>query len=98
MYIVGGANSAGQAAVYLSRHARSVTLLVRGPSLQSSMSYYLIQQIAGIPSIRVRTCTGVVAADGDDHLEKLTLGDSAAGDHARRSTRSCCSSSSAPRR
>ena len=44
VYIVGGANSAGQAAVYLSRHAKSVTLLVRGPSLERSMSYYLIQQ------------------------------------------------------
>ena len=46
VYIVGGANSAGQAAVYLSRYARSVTMLVRGPSLDASMSYYLIQQIA----------------------------------------------------
>jgi thioredoxin reductase (NADPH) len=79
VFIVGGANSAGQAAVYLSRHARSVTLLVRGPSLDRSMSYYLIQQIAGIPSITVRTCTDVVAADGGDHLERLTLRDSAAG-------------------
>jgi thioredoxin reductase (NADPH) len=79
VFIVGGANSAGQAAVYLSRHARSVTLLVRGPSLERSMSYYLIQQIAGIPSITVRTCTDVVAADGGDHLERLTLRDSVAG-------------------
>src|SRR6266542_3534627 len=79
VFIVGGANSAGQAAVYLSRHARSVTLLVRGPSLQRSMSYYLIQQIEGIPSISVRTCTDVVAAEGDDHLERLVLRDSSAG-------------------
>ena len=79
VFIVGGANSAGQAAVYLSRHARSVTMLVRGASLERSMSYYLIQQIADIPSITVRTCTDVVAADGDDHLESLTLRDSAAG-------------------
>src|SRR6266498_3455075 len=79
VFIVGGANSAGQAAVYLSRHARSVTLLVRGPSLQRSMSYYLIQQIAAIGSISVRTCTDVVAAEGDDHLERLVLRDSSAG-------------------
>jgi thioredoxin reductase (NADPH) len=79
VFIVGGANSAGQAAVYLSRHARSVTLLVRGPSLDASMSYYLVQQIAGIPSIKVRTCTDVVAADGGDHLQKLTLRTTAAG-------------------
>ena len=79
VFIVGGANSAGQAAVYLARHAQSVTLLVRGPALEKSMSYYLIQQIAGIPAISVRTCTDVVAALGEDHLKGLTLRDSAAG-------------------
>jgi thioredoxin reductase (NADPH) len=75
VYIVGGANSAGQAAVHLSRWARSVTMLVRGPSLEASMSYYLIQQIANIPAISVRTCTEVIAAEGGDHLERLTLRD-----------------------
>ncbi len=79
VYIVGGANSAGQAAVYLARHARSVTLLVRGRSLEKSMSYYLIQQIAGIGSISIRTCTEVVAAAGGDHLESLTLRDTSTG-------------------
>ena len=79
VFIVGGANSAGQAAVYLSRRARSVTILVRGPSLERSMSYYLIQQIAGIGSISVRTCTEVIGADGSDHLESLTLRDSVTG-------------------
>ena len=59
VYVVGGANSAGQSAVYLSKFARSVTMLVRAPSLEASMSYYLIQQIAGIPNITVRTCTEV---------------------------------------
>jgi thioredoxin reductase (NADPH) len=73
VYVVGGANSAGQAAVYLSRHAKSVTILVRGPSLERSMSFYLIKQIEGIPSISVRTCTEVVSACGEDHLEMLTL-------------------------
>jgi thioredoxin reductase (NADPH) len=73
VYIVGGANSAGQAAVYLSRHAKSVTILVRGSSLEKSMSYYLIRQIADIGNISVRTCTEVGAAEGDDHLERLTL-------------------------
>ncbi len=80
VYIVGGANSAGQAAVYLSKHAKSVTLLVRGPSLERSMSYYLIQQIAGIPEITVRTCTEVTGAHGDGHLENLTLRSTATGD------------------
>jgi thioredoxin reductase (NADPH) len=76
VYIVGGANSAGQAAVYLAKHAKSVTILVRGPSLQKSMSYYLIQQVEAIPNLSVRTCTEVVGAEGDGHLERLTLRDS----------------------
>ena len=79
MYIVGGANSAGQAAVYLSRQAKSVTLLVRGPSLERSMSYYLIQQLMSIENITVRTCTEVIGADGDGHLEQLTLRNTADG-------------------
>jgi thioredoxin reductase (NADPH) len=79
VYVVGGANSAGQAAVYLSRFARSVTMLVRAHALEESMSYYLIQQIAGIPNITVRTCTEVIEAHGDGHLERLTLRDIAAG-------------------
>ena len=73
IYIVGGANSAGQAAVYLARHAKSVTLLVRGPSLERSMSYYLIQQLGEVENITVRTCTEVIGAGGDGHLEQLTL-------------------------
>jgi thioredoxin reductase (NADPH) len=76
VYIVGGANSAGQAAVYLSRKAKSVTILVRGPSLEKSMSHYLIQQIADIPTITVRTCTEVAEVLGDGHLERLSLRDS----------------------
>src|SRR6266481_4952160 len=79
IYIVGGANSAGQAAVFLARHAKSVTILVRGSSLERSMSYYLIKQIADIPNITVRTCTEVVGASGDDHLESLTLRNTADG-------------------
>ena len=79
VYIVGGANSAGQAALFLSRYARSVTLLVRGPSLEKSMSYYLIQRITDAPNISVRTCTEVLGASGQDHLDKLTLGDTARG-------------------
>ena len=79
IYVVGGANSAGQAAVYLSRHAKSVTILVRGSSLERSMSYYLIRQIADIPNISVRTCTEVIAAEGEDHLERLSLRNTADG-------------------
>ena len=80
VYIVGGANSAGQAAVFLARHAKSVTLLVRGPSLEKSMSYYLIRQIESIPNISLRTCTEVIGATGDDHLEQLTLRNTASGE------------------
>jgi thioredoxin reductase (NADPH) len=79
VYIVGGANSAGQAAVYLSKHAKSVTLLVRGPSLERSMSYYLIQQCDAIGNLSIRTCTEVIRADGDGHLEQLTLRNTANG-------------------
>ena len=80
VYIVGGANSAGQAAVFLSRHAKSVTILVRGPSLEASMSYYLIKQIEDVPNISVRTCTEVIEAIGEDHLESLRLRNTATGD------------------
>jgi len=75
VYIVGGANSAGQAAVYLARTARSVTLLVRGPSLRKSMSYYLIQQVEAMPNINVRVCTEISEAHGNGRLEGLTLRD-----------------------
>jgi thioredoxin reductase (NADPH) len=75
VYVVGGANSAGQAAMYLARHSRSVTLLVRGESLAASMSHYLIQQIEATPNISVRTRTVVEAAHGTGRLEKLALRD-----------------------
>jgi len=75
VYIVGGANSAGQAAVFFARYARSVTLMVRGDSLERSMSYYLIQQLAPIDNIRIRTHTEVVGAHGDGRLAALTLRD-----------------------
>ncbi|MCH0566587.1 MULTISPECIES: FAD-dependent oxidoreductase [unclassified Streptomyces] len=79
VYIVGGANSAGQAAMYLSRVAKSVTLLVRGTSVSASMSHYLVQQIEDAPHITVRPGTVVRAAHGTDHLEQLTLRDMATG-------------------
>jgi thioredoxin reductase (NADPH) len=73
--IVGGANSAGQAAVYLSRYADKVTLAVRGGSLEKSMSSYLIEQIASIPNIEVRLHTSVQGCSGDDRLQCVTLVD-----------------------
>ncbi|HWF53362.1 MAG TPA: FAD-dependent oxidoreductase [Solirubrobacteraceae bacterium] len=72
--VIGGANSAGQAAVYFSQYAAKVTMLVRGPSLERSMSHYLIEQIACQPTIEVRTGTSAVAAEGEGgRLRRLLL-------------------------
>ncbi len=73
VYIVGGANSAGQAAMHFSRYADHVHMLVRGKSLESSMSKYLIDQIEARPNITVETGTEVIAMAGAGHLECLTL-------------------------
>ena len=73
VYIVGGANSAGQAAMHFSRYAAKVHMLVRGDSLTRSMSKYLIDQIEATPNIVVETCTEVVAMSGNGRLECLTL-------------------------
>jgi thioredoxin reductase (NADPH) len=99
VYIVGGANSAGQAAMFMSQQAKSVTLLVRGPSLEASMSYYLIQQIENTPDIKVRTCTEVVDTCGEDgHLTGLWLVDNKTGDREHVDcTRLCCFIGATPR-
>jgi thioredoxin reductase (NADPH) len=73
--IVGGANSAGQAAVHLSQTAARVTLAVRGPSIALSMSRYLTDRIEKIPNIDVRTCTEVSTCEGADRLERVILTD-----------------------
>ena len=80
VYIVGGANSAGQAAMYFARYAGRVVLLARGKSLDSSMSRYLIDQIDRVPNIEVRTCTEVVEGAGGEHLETLTLRNNLTGE------------------
>jgi thioredoxin reductase (NADPH) len=71
--VIGGANSAGQAAVYFSRYAGQVTMLVRAPGLEASMSHYLIEQIAALGNVEVRTSSQAVAAEGDSHLEHLRV-------------------------
>jgi thioredoxin reductase (NADPH) len=78
--IVGGANSAGQAAVFLAAHAAKVTLVVRGPDLERSMSQYLIAQVRALDVIEVRTCTRVVGCEGAEHLERVRLQDDATGE------------------
>jgi thioredoxin reductase (NADPH) len=83
VYIVGGANSAGQAAVYFARFARSVTIVVRGANLERSMSHYLIQQVRELPNVHVRTNTTVVEAGGGDHLEWLRIADGQTGAEAK---------------
>ncbi|MGW5263041.1 FAD-dependent oxidoreductase [Microbispora sp. NPDC004025] len=79
VYIVGGANSAGQAAVYFSRFARKVHILIRGDDLTRSMSRYLIDQIEAIPAIEVHPRIQVVGGEGRDHLERLILCDGRSG-------------------
>jgi thioredoxin reductase (NADPH) len=79
VYIVGAANSAGQAALNLARFARRVVLLVRGDSLAQGMSSYLVDRIEATANIDVRLQTEVVAGRGDGHLESLTLKDRSSG-------------------
>jgi thioredoxin reductase (NADPH) len=80
--VIGGANSAGQAAVYFSGYAAKVTMLVRAGSLAKSMSHYLIEQLAELPNVEVRSGAQAVAAEGDDgRLRRLWVRD-AAGEEA----------------
>jgi thioredoxin reductase (NADPH) len=79
VYIVGGANSAGQAAMYFSKYAQHVTMLVRGESLTKSMSQYLIEQIESTPNITVRPYCSVVEVHGETSLEKIVIADSSQG-------------------
>ena len=80
VYVVGGGNSAGQGALHLSRHAKQVTVLVRGPSLAESMSRYLRDQIADAENVEVRPNTEVIGGGGEGRLERLTLCDAARGE------------------
>src|SRR6059036_1234023 len=73
VYIVGGANSAGQAAMYFSRFARKVTMLVRGAALSDSMSQYLEDQIGATKNIEVKLNSSVVAVEGSEHCEQITI-------------------------
>ena len=77
--IVGGANSAGQGALFFSRYARTVTMLVRSPSLSPRMSQYLVDRIGQVSNIRVLTGTTLLEACGEDHLTGLTLCDAKTG-------------------
>jgi thioredoxin reductase (NADPH) len=80
VYVVGGANSAGQAAMHFSHYAKQVTMLVRGEGLAATMSQYLIDQIAATPNIAVLSHTEVVAVDGAEQLESITLANKQTGE------------------
>jgi thioredoxin reductase (NADPH) len=80
VFIIGGANSAGQAAMYFSRYARRVVMLVRGPSLASSMSQYLINQLKQTSNVQIEFNTSVVEAHGQDHLEAISIKCSTTGE------------------
>jgi thioredoxin reductase (NADPH) len=79
VYVVGAANSAGQAVLNFARYAKRVVLLVRGSGLEASMSQYLVDRIRAMPNVEVRLRTEVAAATGAGHLETLTLADRDSG-------------------
>jgi len=83
IHIVGAGNSAGQAAMFFSTHARSVTILYRGESLEKSMSHYLVDQLATRANIHVQFRSEVVAAHGDTSLEAIDVHNTATGETNR---------------
>lgn len=84
IFLVGGGNSAGQAAVNFSNFAKSVTVLARGDSLTGSMSHYLIEQLKTKSNIRVETNSEIVDAQGNDHLESIVVNDKVRGTRTTR--------------
>ncbi len=79
VYLVGAANSAGQAVLNLAKHAKRVVMLVRGASLAAGMSRYLVERIEAAPNVEVRLRSEVVGAGGDGHLESVVVRDSQTG-------------------
>jgi thioredoxin reductase (NADPH) len=80
VFVVGGGNSAGQAALHLARYARRVTILIRSDSLAAGMSHYLVQAVDATPNLAVRTATKVAGGGGEIHLERLVLRDVVTGE------------------
>ena len=83
VHLIGAGNSAGQAALFFASYARSVTLLVRGESLESSMSHYLIEQVRAKANVRVLTRSEVAGVDGDGHLAAIDIADRRGGSQER---------------
>jgi thioredoxin reductase (NADPH) len=73
VFVIGGANSAGQAAMYFSKYARRVVMLVRGSSLAASMSQYLINQLKETPNVQIEYNSSLLEAHGEDHLESISV-------------------------
>jgi thioredoxin reductase (NADPH) len=86
VYIVGGGNSAGQAAMHFSPYARTVTMVVREDSLADTLSAYLVGRVRSAPNVHVRTCSEVVALHGDDMLEGITIAERKSGKQSRADT------------
>jgi thioredoxin reductase (NADPH) len=86
IYLVGGGNSAGQAALYFANYAKTVTIVVRGASLSDSMSFYLVEQLKRRPNIRCEVRSEIVAVYGTEHLEAIDVADRAANVVTRRET------------
>lgn len=83
VHLIGAGNSAGQAAMFFANHARTVTLVVRGDSLEKSMSHYLIGQLAGKSNVKIHLRSEVVCARGDTHLTAVDVRDDASGEVRR---------------
>ena len=96
--VVGGGNSAGQAAVHLARFARSVTIMVRRPDLSATMSHYLVSEIGYNPRIEVLGSARVVDGGGDGRLEWVDVEDVTSGETGTAARSAACSSCSAPTR
>ena len=80
VYVAGGGNSAGQAALHLAKYAERVTMVVRGAGLAASMSDYLVKEIEALPNVEVRLHTRIVGCRGERRLEGLTLHDASSGE------------------
>jgi len=87
VFVVGGGNSAGQAAMHFSRVAKALTMVVRGPSLKETLSQYLIDRITSTPNIKVLTNTEVTVIEGDDILRAITLTNGLTGQQTKCETR-----------
>jgi thioredoxin reductase (NADPH) len=86
IFLIGGGNSAGQAAMFFANYARTVTILVRGPSLTSSMSHYLIAQLESKANVKIEALSRVVGVEGTDHLEAIVIEDRRSGERRRQPT------------